>query len=77
MGGGFAAMRSGERFEKDFLTEGAHFVDEFLQSAVLADGEAKGLSLFLGKSDRDRLCFDLASPTPCAWMTLRDAALAD
>lgn len=77
MWGWFAAARSRERFEEDFLAQGAHFIDQLFQAAVLGDGEAKGLSLLLGKCDRHGLGFDFARPTPRPWMPLGDAALGE
>jgi hypothetical protein len=74
---GFAPARSRNRFEEDSLAERAHFIDELFQAAVLGDGEAKGVRLLVGKSDRDSLGFDFASPAPGAGMTLSNAALAD
>jgi hypothetical protein len=77
MRGRRAPVRRRQGFEKDLLAEEAHFIDELFQAAVLGNGAAKGLSLLLGKSDRDGLGVDFASPTPDAGMTLSDAALAD
>ena len=62
--------------EENFLTDGSHFAEDCLQSAVVADRCFEKISLGLRESDRDGLGFDFTSPAPVARMIRRNAAVS-